>query len=353
MAVRSTALRALSTAILAFLALASLAVPSVAAPGATIFADAETPAPMTSSEGVGIRLLDAPVDTLDDPRAQSYIVDHVNPGTTIERRVEIANESSKEHAVRVYSAAAKVVDGSFVPNDESANELSTWTRVGEEPADEMTVELAPGEKAAVPVTIDVPGDAPEGEQYAAVWAEVRNESGKGSEVALANRAGVRIYLSVGPGNGPPADFEIGTLTAGRSEDGLPIVTAEVTNTGGRAVDITGELTLADGPGGLSAGPFVAGGATTLAPGSSGEVRIELDPEIPNGPWQATLDLSSGLVEKQATGEITFPEAGESTEVDIDQWMSPWWWLVGALVLALLVLGAVAWRRRKSGSSVDA
>ncbi|MDP1793557.1 MAG: hypothetical protein Q8K63_05395 [Acidimicrobiales bacterium] len=44
-----------------------------------------------SGGSISIRLLDAPTNRADDPRAKTYIVDHVSPGTTISRRVEIGN----------------------------------------------------------------------------------------------------------------------------------------------------------------------------------------------------------------------------------------------------------------------
>ena len=55
-------------------------------------------------------------------------------------------------------------------------------------------------------------------------------------------------------NTPPAtaDFAIGAVTASRGQGGNPQLSAQVANTGGRALDITGELRLT---GGLSAGPF--------------------------------------------------------------------------------------------------
>lgn len=336
-----TALRSALAAMLVTLVLLGTAGPSAAAPGAIVRGETAAPSTPTASEGIGIRLLDVPVATQNDPRAQSYIVDHVNPGKTIERRVEVSNGSPDAQTVRVYATAARVVDGSFLPYDDSPNELSTWI----DPAQD-TLELAPGEKAEVMVTIDVADDAPEGEQYAAVWAEVRNTQTADNEegqVALANRAGIRVYLAVGPGNGPPADFEIDTLTAGRDDTDTPVITAEVTNTGGRAVDVSGELNLTDGPGGISAGPFTVEGATTIAPGATGQVQINLDPQLPAGPWTAGLELSSGLVTRDTTAEVTFPEAGESTTTG--QSLSTWWWLAAALVVALLVFTGIWWRRR--------
>lgn len=336
----SAVLRSFVAVVAAILLLAGSAIPAMAGPA--VIARTETAAPpaasASSSTGVGIRLLDIPTDNRDDPRAQSYIVDHVRPGTTIERRIEVTNQSSAPQSVRIYAAAARIVDGSFEPYDQSPNELSTWIET-----DPEQVQLAAQEQSEVVVSIRVPEDAPEGEQYAAVWAEVRSSEEKQGEVAMAQRAGIRVYLSVGPGNGPAADFSIGTLAGGRDEHGNPVVTAEVTNTGGRAVDLTGDLALTGGPGGVSAGPFTAEGGSTIAPKGTGQVHIVLDPELPNGPWTGELELTSGLLTRDATAELTFPEAGQSTQAEAG--ISPWWWPTAALVLALIILFIILRRHR--------
>lgn len=282
------------------------------------------PAP-SEEGGIGIRLLDVPVDAQNDPRARSYIVDHVMPGSTIERRVEVVNTTDSTQKVRVYPGAGTIEDGAFVfAGEDVETELTTWTSVNDPKLD-----LGPGEQAEVLVTIDVPSDAPEAEQYGVVWAEIRTPAGDGNTIQ-ASRVGVRIYLSVGPGNGPPAAFEIGSLTAGRDTEGRPEVTAEVTNTGGRAVDVIGSLTLDNGPSGLSAGPFSVVTGTTIAPGESAPVAVALDEDLPDGPWEATLTLKSGLLTEEATATLQFPESGQSTEVETDQ---------GPGLLRLAVLGA--------------
>lgn len=133
--------------------------------------------------------------------------------------------------------------------------------------------------------IRVPRDAPEGEQYGAVWAEMRStdsDRGAKSSVTEVNRVGIRIYLSVGPGNGKPADFTITWFTAARDADGRPQLGVLVTNTGGRALDVMGDLTLGQAPGGISAGPFSVQKATTIAPGEAQNVVFSLPVELPTG-----------------------------------------------------------------------
>ena len=294
-------------------------------------------------QGVGIRLLDVPAATQRDPRARTYIVDEVDPGTVIKRRVQIQNNSGSDKVVYVYSGSATVTDGSFVGDAApSQNDLTTWITL-----EQSQLEMTGGSAVDVLVTITVPSDAAEGEQYAAIWAEVRSAPGAGSNIVQASRAGVRIYLSVAGSNGIPADFTIGSLTPARDLSGAPTLATSVTNTGGRAIDISGELTLTQGPAGLSAGPFVVQQATTLAPGDSGEVVFTLSEELPNGPWEATLALRSGLVERNASATVTFPDAGLGETVAPDGRPVLLVTLISSGAGALLlVAGTVWWLRRR-------
>jgi hypothetical protein len=157
-----------------------------------------------------------------------------------------------------------------------------------------------------------------------------------------NRVGIRVYLSVGPGGKPPSDFTIESLTAHRSTTGIPSISARVVNTGQRALDLSGELLLTDGPAGLRGGPFPVQLGNTLAIGESTELDIPLDPSLPNGPWQADLTLRSGFVERTVQTNLTFPASGQSAiEFVPSGWLRQYGIeLVGGLT-ALLV-GGITW-----------
>ncbi len=301
----------------------------------------------SESSGVGIRLVDVPEATKDDPRTFTSIIDRLAPGATIDRRVEVANNSSFERTVRIYSEAATVHGGRFdAASGSSTNELTAWTSF-----DHESLLLGPQETAMVTVTVDIPVDASESEYYSVVWAEVRSADIGGTSVVQATRAGIRMLLSVGPGNGSPVDFDIGALTPARDTDGAPTVSAVVRNAGGRAVDIAGDLTLTNGPAGLSAGPFTLQQATTLASGDSGEVVFTLSDELPNGPWDATLSLESGLLEREASATITFPDAGVGETVAPNRSPVLLITLVSSgAVLLLLSAGTLWWLRRRRAAA---
>ena len=147
-----------------------------------------------------------------------------------------------------------------------------------------------------------------------VWAEVRSAPISGSGVTQVSRVGIRLYVSIGPGGPPAANFTIDSLTAERSPTGQPTIVATVHNTGGRALDMNGTLQLSAGPGGLSAGPFPATLGTTLAIDDTEPVTIPLDKRIPAGPWNARVTLRSGLIEHSVQATVTFPNAGASAPV---------------------------------------
>lgn len=307
-----------------------------------------------AEEGLGIRLVEAPESLINDPRASTYIIDNLPPGTTINRKFEVLNNTGAPQNVRVYAGAARIEgDSGFIPADadNEVNELTTWMSV-----DRPDFTLQNGETTTVVGTIAVPEDAPEGEQYAVFWAEMGGDAPETSGTRLVSRVGIRVYLSVGEGNGPAADFVIDSVTPRRAETGEPEVLTTITNTGGRALDVTGSVNLSDGPAGLSAGPFLAVRAQTVAPGESGEVLFRFDPTLPNGPWTAAVTLKSGLVTREASATFTFPDSGTGDTVEVtkqgDGDSLPWivaGVAVGVLLVVLLLLILLVLRRKSKKS----
>ena len=252
--------------------------------------------------GVGIRLLEAPTAREKDPRALRSIVDHVKPGSSFTRKFEVSNTTSGQRLISIYVAGADVEGGTFVPSDgRTQNELSRWITV-----DTANADLAAGKSVQPRLTVAVPPTASAGERYAVVWAELPPSDPNAGGIALVNRVGLRVYLSVGAGGEPKTDFVVESLTAGRDAQRRPTVQATVRNTGGRALDLSGNLRLTEGPGGLSAGPFDARLGTTLAIGASAPVLVPLDPSLPDGPWKALIELRSSTTVRTAEATITFP-----------------------------------------------
>ncbi|MFI8458532.1 peptidase [Kitasatospora sp. NPDC085464] len=273
---------------------------------------APSPRDPAAGRSIAIKLLDAPENRRADPRAHAYIVDHLAPGSTIERRVEITNESSMPMHVDVYAAAATIAKGEFTfAPERTPDELTGWTSF-----DATDLELAASETARVRTTIRVPGDAVAGERYGVIWAQTSAPTDRSHTVTVLGRVGVRMYVDVGRGDEPPSDFTIERLYPARAGDGRGEVRARIHNTGGRALDISGTLSLPSGPAGQHAGPFsTARTGATLAPGDRGEVVVPVDATLPNGPWAGELTLGSGLVQHNARATITFPSTPGSVGAD--------------------------------------
>jgi hypothetical protein len=295
--------------------------------------------------GLGIRLLEAPVALKDDPRAQSYIVDNLPPGTTITRKIQVSNATGSTQRVSLYPGAATIPSGQgfTVLDGRAGNELTSWISVT--PAEAT---LPDGGTRDAEVRIAVPRNATEAERYAVVWAEIGGSAPAGGGIVGVSRVGIRVYLSVGPGNGPPADFRLGSLTPGRSSAGAPQLVVDVENTGQRALDPRGTVTLSDGPGGVSAAPVTASGAS-IGPGQRGSVVFPFDKAIAAGPWKAAVSVSSGPITRDSTGTISFPGASDTVQQSSG---TPWWvWLiVGVAVAGALVLGLVLVVRRRGAPS---
>jgi hypothetical protein len=309
----------------------------------------------TEAGTIGLRLLDQPADSTADPRAQIYIVDHLAPGTEIQRRIEVSTTKAAAQ-VRLYAAAATISNGSFLgePGD-TPNDLSTWTSVT--PGD---FNMLADQVATATVTIKVPSNAAPGEHYGVVWAETRSPaSSGGGGVTQVNRVGIRLYLSIGPGGPPPADFSISSLAA-TSLDGERTVVASVTNTGGRALDISGELGLRSTSGDLQAGPYPVDLGTTLAIGASEPMTIRLGTDLPAGPWDAQITLRSGLVERSAHAELTFPAPGTTHVLPTTQFapddgglsLLDLLFIVLVLLTALSVAAMMVKRRPKLSEHTD-
>jgi hypothetical protein len=306
-------------------------------------------APATAQDppapGLGLGLLEVPSALASDPRAQVYVIDHVNPGATLERRLAVSNGTNEPMRVALYGTAADVANGWVVADGRGGNDLAEWITV--EP-DEVTV--PPRDRVEVTATIRVPWDAGGGERYAAILAEGPPQPG--ANVAIVPRVGVRVYLSVaGDGPAPVTDFAISTLQAGRSDDGAPFVLIGVDNTGDRAIDVSGELTLTEGPGSLTAGPFPVSLPATIGPGGAGELVVPLDPSLPAGPWRARVELRSGLVVREAEATLSFPESAGSLEpaveaTPIEQQRRVLIPVAGFLLVLTILLLLVVWRRRR-------
>ena len=273
-------------------------------PASSAFASGQ---PTSGVGSIGIRLIALPGKT-PGPLARSYVVDQLAPGASVTRTVEIDNTTPATADISVYPAGASIVKGNFsFASGTDQDELSSWTSLSN-----AVVRLAPGTEATDTLTIKVPANASSGERYAVLWAQVSSPPataggpGTAGGVEEVNRVGVRMYVSIGPGGAPPSNFAISSLAAGRSSTGTRLVVATVDNTGQSTLDLSGNVALSRGPGGLRGGPFAATLGAVLAPHTSELVTARIDSSLPRGPWRAELSLASGRTQRSAIATITFP-----------------------------------------------
>jgi hypothetical protein len=327
-------------------------VAGAAASAASTGRKASTPGSIT------IRLLDAAVNRKNDPRARIYIDDHVTPGTTLVRHVEVSNSASHAVSLRYYATAATIAKGAYnAASGRTPNELTSWTTVTPSAGT-----LPPGGHVVLTVTVAVPQGVQPGERYAVVLADIPPAAPTTSNhLAVGARVGIRMYLSVSPGAEPITNFAINSLTGLRLPSGQPEVQAAVHNTGGRAVDLHGTLTLDRGPGGLRAGPYPVALGTTLGIGQTAPVTVPLDPQLPAGPWHARLVLTSGQVTRGAEATLMFPTTPGTVgpvvaakPLPITKRRSVMIPVAGGLLglLALLFLLFLLWRRRRKDDDDD-
>jgi hypothetical protein len=316
-----------------------------AGPGVSRAATVSSPPPSARQGGrvgqIGIKLLQVPANEAGDLRAQLYIIDRLAPGAVIHRKFEVSNLGSAAAHLTVYPAAATISNGGFrFAAGHTQNEMTTWVSVSQ-----GALTLASHSHATLVATVAVPRDAPPGERYGVIWAEVGG--GGTGNVRLVTRAGIRLYLSIGPGGAPDSAFTLGPPVTSRTSAGGPVVRVPVHNTGGRAVDVRGALQLSDGPGGASAGPFSASAVLTIAPGQSGQDVFELSPHLPDGPWQGTFTMVSGLITKTETVTLDFtggPASAARSPFPVVPVVAGLALLVGLAATALLITRARRTRR---------
>jgi hypothetical protein len=296
---------------------------------------------------LGIQLIPSSAAS-GDPLARSYIVERLAPGTRVRRSIEIINGTRRTADVAVYPAAATLLRGIFgFAAGHTQNAPSSWTSVSR-----GRLNAQPGSTELETVTIKVPKGASPGERYAVVWAQVSAPAPTGGGVTLVNRVGVRMYLSIGPGGTASRNFAVGPLIASRSRSGKPVVVSRISNIGAGTLDISGRLTLTRGPGGLGAGPFAVELGPTLAPRESEQATVQLNSQLPRGPWRAKIVLTSGSIERVTSATITFPARREAATSTVSR-ASPSEsrrLVLGFGVLVLLTIaasGLVRFRRRST------
>lgn len=262
----------------------------------------------------------------------------VDPGETVSDHVVVTNFGPGEATFRVYAGDGVVGgDGSFdlLPTGEPPVDGGSWIAIGPDGAEEVELTLAAEESQILPIRIAVPEDATPGDHPAGVVAELVTDS----DALLTTRVGVRVHLRV-TGEVEPAVVAhvLGTSwqpSWNPFQPGTLRLDLAIENAGNVRVGADTDVAVS-GPFGLAAAGETLAHREVL-PGQQVTAQVEMPL------WGLVLTSGEVVATPVAVGEDeTLPEAAPGrTAVSVVT--IPWSQL--ALVV-LLVLGLVAWRRRR-------
>lgn len=228
----------------------------------------------------------------DDPRAAYAVVDHIEAGERLERRLRFDNDTDEELTVDFTDEPARLDDGTFTFVDAGlTNDLARWTSVT--PA---RATVASGSHVDVRVLVRVPRAVRPEEHYGMVWATIGPTAG--GDGTTRTRVGVRMYVHVGDGD-PAARFTVTRVRPRRTAAGDPVVDVRLANTGARAVDVAGSVA-PDRPGSEATAFAVA-----AAPRQTATTSVALRPAL-SGRVSLVVRSSANGIEHVQRVEVAFP-----------------------------------------------
>lgn len=332
------------TAVTAAVALVVVAVGGVVTPtAASAPAWAEEPA-STVSWSV------SPADATG-PDGRSRVELELDPGASVTEHLAVHNLGEEQVTFAITAADGYLTStGRFnmLPSDQESVGAGTWIEV----ADSVTVD--PGEVSVVPFTVAVPEGATPGDHAAGIAASIVSTStGDGASVGVESRVGFRVMTRVkgelAPSVALAADgayvlswnpFQPGRLElTGVVENtgNVALAVLATAESGGTSIPPTG-FEAEDGAAGEAGGPPSA----DLLPGEQRAVTFAVPAVWPLGPVNVPV-----AVEATAVGPDGAALAVQPVTETVTVWALPLPQLVLLVALALIVLGLVLGRRRRT------
>lgn len=139
--------------------------------------------------------------------------------------------------------------------------------------------------------------------------------------------------------------EITSVTAQRPAPDQLLLVVHVRNAGRRSIDLSGHTRLTDGPGDATgdgtAGPFGTQ-QVTIEPGQEADLDFALPATLQDGPWIASVTLTSGLYTATASASVALgaPPSGTMS------WVVVAFLVTGAGILIALIIIATALAARR-------
>lgn len=266
-------------------------------------------------------------------------------GAVVKDYVAINNVSAEPLTLRVYAADAfNTTEGGYdlLATGKPSKDIGTWIKL-----DRESVTVAPGSQEIVPFTVTVPRDAPPGDHAAGIVASLLTEQTNtdGSKVAVDTRVGTRMYLRIAGELRPQLSVENldvayhGLLNPFGS--GRVTVKYTVRNTGNVRLE-GAQAVRVDLPWGSSVDSGALKRIPELLPGNELSMTAEV-----TGVWPVVLPTAVVRLEPSAMpGDVNPPAV--ATEVEDSLLAIPWSQL-GVLVLILLAVFLLRWRRKRRGA----
>lgn len=318
-------LRALLSAVFAFLMASAFAAPAAAA---------SSPAPGDDGDG-SVTWMVRPSDGIgEDGRA--WVELDLDPGETAREHLLVRNLSTSAVTFRLTAADGYFTEtGRFnmLTSDKESVDAGTWIEI------QAQVDVAPGADVIVPFTITVPENATPGDHPAGIAASIR--SGEGEQVGVESRVGFRVMTRVTGELAPSAAATVSGVYSGSInpfDAGRIDVGYTVENTGNTRLSILPRVSVSALFGLVS---FAVEGEeiVEIAPGESRAAEVSLASVWPL--FAYTADVTATLVpvgDDVAAGEVD-PASAQTVVVAI-----PWPQLV-TIAIAIVLLWLI-WRDRR-------
>lgn len=321
--------------------------PALAAPadGGRSVAPAAAPAP----KSVGFGVVPATAKDIDKRSFFSY---GLAPGSVARDNVAVVNYSAQPLKLDLRTAdAMNTNEGGFTlqASDQRPTGLGAWVelKLG---TPQLTVPARakngqPG-KVIVPVTLNVPADAPPGDHGAGIVATLATvgKNPQGQNVRLEQRVAARVYVKV---SGPARpELQVSELVADFSgspwpwESGSTRVTYTIVNSGNVRMGFQPSISVA-GPFGLGTRRVQLDPVAELLPHNSQSLTTTVD-----GVWSVGWLQARVAADPTAAVGAESPQLGQVSKVVSMLALTAWHALVLVLIAGLIVL--VILRRRRSG-----
>lgn len=250
----------------------------------------------------------------DEEWPNDYVELELRPGESSTFTARINTEGT-DHAslVAFVGNAVNPVNGGFGVADIAAERTgaATWFTLGQE-----SFELDPGSIDTIAVSVTVPENTAPGQYIVGLVVQTAKPLGsdqaqEGFGLLPIIRSAMAIQITV-PGDVTPG-FELGA-PAMTTENGVPVVSAPVTNTGNVLVKPTGTLTIASPDGTVLVTSPIEMGSVYM--GNSTALQVSLPDQFEPGDYLISIELTdatTGISTGQQDVPVTLA-AAEATPV---------------------------------------